>query len=345
MSNDIVLSSDVQTAFPGLVDQLKRAHEMLSGVESFADIERLFLRGAGLSPNTYRSYLEAVKQFYEFDNRSPLQVIAADIERFYDHIVSRVSLRTAANRISGLRKFFANIADLVPFYTSPFEGMDEKLREKFGRTGKGAKKKALTLREIRGLLSMLRGGEGWEAQRDHAIVLFLYTTGLRAAEFCSLTWGDVEDVDGTWIATFVQKGGDTAEQEIPAETVRVAKEAHLSRYGRKPRPEEPVFASHAGTRLIPQTLWTALKRIEARAIAEGVLSRKGVEFSAHLFRRTAGTHLMRKGMDVVSIQKFMRHKNFATTARHYIDTGESAAPIFGDILGQEITQEVSRGVA
>jgi len=164
------------------------------------------------------------------------------------------------------------------------------------------------------------------------VCLWLYSTGMRAAEFCSLTWADVADIDGTWIATFVQKGGDSAEQEIPADTVRVAREAHRARYSRNPRPDDPLFASMTDTRMSKQTLWSALKRIEGRAKAAGILGREGVEFSAHLFRRTAGTHLMRRGVDPVSIQGFMRHKSFNTTAKHYVDCSPNVGPVFAAII-------------
>jgi hypothetical protein len=67
----------------------------------------VFLLGQGLSPNTYRSYLQAVKQFYSFtEGKHPLQVTSGDIEAFYDDLVQRVDRSTAYLRVKGLQKFF-----------------------------------------------------------------------------------------------------------------------------------------------------------------------------------------------------------------------------------------------
>ena len=71
----IEFSPGFHRAFPGLADRLEAAMEMLRGVETFDDVERLFLEGTGLSPGTYRSYLTAVRRLYEFsDGRNPLQI-------------------------------------------------------------------------------------------------------------------------------------------------------------------------------------------------------------------------------------------------------------------------------
>lgn len=331
---DIVLRSDFQRAFPGVAESLKRAMELLSSVRSFDDIERLFLRGAGLSPNTYSSYLTAVKQFYHFtDGMNPLQVIPADVEAFYDHLVAKVDVSTAYVRIAGLKKFFANVAEHVPIWTSPFDTMLPTLKAKLGKTKPGDKKKALSESELRELLDYLSRWTDWKGQERHAIVLFLYSTGLRSAEACSLTWGDISDVDGTWIATFRQKGGELAEQKVPAATMQTLRQYFQARYRRNPRPEDPLFASNIDTPLSTATLWNYLKAIWRDARAAGICTRKGLEFSAHLFRRTIGTHLAQRGMDLVSVQHFLRHKNLGTTARHYLDCQVDAAPMIAEILG------------
>ena len=114
---DLVLSADLQKSFPTIVEGLKKAENIFSQINSFEDIERLLLRGAGLSPNTYRSYLEAVKQFYSFtDGLNPLQVKPADIEGFYDDLAKRVDRKTAYLRIRGLKKFFSGIRNVIPLY-------------------------------------------------------------------------------------------------------------------------------------------------------------------------------------------------------------------------------------
>jgi hypothetical protein len=64
--NDLIVSADMAQSFPTLFEGLRKVQDILGSIQSFADIERVFLQGAGLSPNTYRSYLQAVRQFYAF---------------------------------------------------------------------------------------------------------------------------------------------------------------------------------------------------------------------------------------------------------------------------------------
>jgi hypothetical protein len=129
--NDIVIRSGMAKSFPTLVEGLARAQRIFESIKSFEDIERTFLLGAGLSPNTYRSYLTAVRQLYEFtEGLNPLQITPGHIEAFYDHIAKKVDRNTAYLRIRGLKKFFAGIRNVIPFYTSPFEIMGEILHRK-----------------------------------------------------------------------------------------------------------------------------------------------------------------------------------------------------------------------
>jgi hypothetical protein len=66
--NDLTFPTKLENLYPTLPKSLEKTCKILSKIKSFEDIERIFLKGAGLSINTYKSYLEAVKQFYKFTN-------------------------------------------------------------------------------------------------------------------------------------------------------------------------------------------------------------------------------------------------------------------------------------
>ena len=108
-------------------NRLLETVEKLCAIESFADVERLLLRGQGLSAATYQSYLTAVKQMYAHtDGLNPLQWTPADIESFYDALRARVGISTAAARIAGLRNFCRQVAtQMVGAWESPFDIMGE----------------------------------------------------------------------------------------------------------------------------------------------------------------------------------------------------------------------------
>ncbi len=317
----------------------RRRKSILDSIQSFEDVERVFLQGAGLSPNTYRSYLQAVKQFYAFtEGKHPLQVTPGDMEAFYDDLAQRVDRNTAYLRIRGLKKFFEGIRRVLPIYTSPFEIMSEKLHEKLNRTKKGNRtKKALTVGELRALLAWLELDRTPRGLEDRAIVFMLATSGLRASELCQLRWQDLDFADGTWTARFTGKGGLAAEQELYAPAVEASREYFRSAMKRDPRPEEALFwtsPSVPGGESAPvryHVLWHRIRLVGARARAAGILKRE-LQFSPHLFRRSYASALYKSGMGLKAIQEKTRHASMEVLTRHYIDDGEKAGGYFDKIL-------------
>lgn len=201
---ELILRDDFRRSFPGIAEGLRKAQEVFETVKSFEDIERVFLKGAGLSPNTYRSYLEAVKQFYHFTKgKHPLQANAADIESFYDDVLKHADMNTAYLRIMGLKRFFAEIRAVLPIYTSSFEGMTEKLLHKLNRTRRT--KAALTRAEADALLRWLRADTSPVGKENLALVTVLLTSGLRASELCGLRWAAIQRAEG-WYCNFHGQG-------------------------------------------------------------------------------------------------------------------------------------------
>jgi integrase/recombinase XerD len=340
--NELTLSADMTQAFPSLVQGLRKAQSILDSIQSFADIERVFLLGQGLSPNTYRSYLTAVRLFYQFtEGKHPLQVTPGDIEAFYDDLVQRVDRSTAYLRIRGLKKFFAGIRNVLPIYTSPFEVMCETLHQKLNRTKKGNRtKKALTVAELRALLAWLEGDRTPRGIEDRAIVYMLSTSGLRASELCQLRWQDLDYSEGTWTARFIGKGGLSAEQELYPAAVEACRQYFRAAFRRDPAPVDALFwtaPALPGATPAPMeyhVLWFRVHTIGARARGTGILTRE-LQFSPHLFRRSYATALYKSGMGLKAIQEKTRHASMEVLTRHYISDEAPASPYFDKIL-QEV---------
>jgi len=64
-------------------------------------------------------------------------------------------------------------------------------------------------------------------------------------------------------------------------------------------------------------------------ISKGVL---GYPISSHVLRRSCGRHLRRSGMDVVQIQKFLRHSKLDTTERYTTATKEEVRKTWQQIM-------------
>lgn len=336
--------SQLTRCMPTVLEGLKRAAALFDRIHSFEDVETYLLRGQGLSPNTYRSYLCAVKQLYEHtQGLNPLQVTPGHIERFYDDLAQRVDRNTAALRVRGLKRFFLGLEKLVPGYVSPFAVMDEKLTRKLNRVKKGSRTKAaLTARETRDLLAWLGRSETLKGRADHALVLFLVTSGLRAAELCSLRWGDLDHFPETnaWTASFIGKGQKEATQELYAAAVETCDVSFRAQFRRDPAKEDRLFYSLAAfpgdapRPMAPRRLWVRIRSVGQAAKAAGVITRD-IVFSPHLFRRTYATLLYKSGMGLKAIQAKTRHSSLEVLMRHYIHDEEPAAPYLAKAL-QEV---------
>lgn len=237
--NDLTIPSKIESLFPTLPNNLQRAYNILNEIKSFEDIERVFLKGAGLSVNTYKTYLDSVKQFYRFTNRKlPTQCTPGDVEAFYDDQCERVDRSTAYLRIKGLKKYLEGVKRLIPFYESPFDIMGENLNRKLSRPKRGTRtKKTLTPAEVKKLLSWLSKDTSEYGLGNYAIVFMLVTSGLRAEELMQLEWKNIEFMEGRWIAYFTGEGGREAEQELYAPAVeaclRYFKRFSIEPLGRK----------------------------------------------------------------------------------------------------------------
>jgi hypothetical protein len=61
---DLIVPPQLSKRFRRLEAIIKQAAGLFDSIKGFEDVETLLLRGTGLSPHTYRSYLTAVRQLY-----------------------------------------------------------------------------------------------------------------------------------------------------------------------------------------------------------------------------------------------------------------------------------------
>ena len=334
--NDLIIPKQIENSLPTMAEGLRRAYDLLQQVQSFDDVERLFLMGAGLSRNTYKTYLSAIKDFYRYtEGLHPLQVRPGDIEAYFDTLVEqRCNPSTVNIRISGLKRFFAGVRNVVPAYTSPFEVMPDKLLQKLRLKTKGdSTKKALNGQETKALLKWLKHEK---SIKDYALVYMLVTSGLRAAELLSLRYGDLEyDTENkSWSCLFTAKGGLNAEQELYTPAVKAAREYFKCSFKRNPQAEDFLFYT-GDKRLTYHTLWQRMKQIGKQAKEIGLV-RNSLEFSPHLFRRSYITRLYKSGMKLKALQQKSRHASMKTLVDHYIDDSDPATPYLDKLFEGQV---------
>ncbi len=151
------------------------------------------------------------------------------------------------------------------------------------------------------------------AVRDKAILLVLLDTGLRAAELCALTVGDV-DLQSGEVRVRRGKGGRGRLVYLGA-AARRAVWRYLLERGR-PTGEAPLFCGRDPAwpgrdgrfPLTPDALLRLLKRLGERAGVVGV--------HPHRFRHTFATEYLRNGGDVLTLQRLLGHRSLAMVQRY-----------------------------
>lgn len=143
--------------------------------------------------------------------------------------------------------------------------------------------------------------EGEHAERDRAVILTLYDTGIRASELCTAKLEDWSESPAT-LRVF---GKGRKFRTVPLG--RTATRA-IRRYVLARRDDSPyLFVGRGQAPLTPNGLLLALMR-RGRAA--------GVHANPHLFRHTFAVTYLRNGGDVLSLQRILGHTSL-DMVRHY----------------------------
>jgi site-specific recombinase XerD len=140
--------------------------------------------------------------------------------------------------------------------------------------------------------------------RDKVIVLFLVDTGLRRAECCSLTWGNVDLKSGV-VSLERGKGHKPRSVVIGKETRKL-----LNKYMNEIKPEDdnaPLFLVKGGKGMTPGGLRSILLRLSNRC---------GLHITPHALRRTFATLALRAGMNPLHLQALLGHTTLEMTRRY-----------------------------
>jgi integrase/recombinase XerD len=167
----------------------------------------------------------------------------------------------------------------------------------------------LTHAQTRQLLTRVATGTP-EGYRNRAMLEILYSSGLRAAELLGLNLRDVDAAHATAIVT--GKGNKQRVVPIGKTALRC-----LESYVKAVRPfmvrdqaECALFLDRRGRRLPYHTLAQIVRAAAARAGLEGV------RVTAHTFRRSCATELLRGEANMYHVKDLLGHETL-NTLKHY----------------------------
>jgi integrase/recombinase XerC len=269
--------------------------------ESFADSL------TSVSPNTVTAYRRDLAAFLTWAERlglaGPDAVDRRVLRRYLAYLATRsYAKRSVARKASALRRYFGWLRRTGVLEVDPSAGLSAP-------SGDGRLPRVLRDDE----LTLLLDTPGARAEndppavrlRDDAVLEVLYGSGLRVAELCGLTPGDVD-----LAASTVRVWGKGSKQRIiPLSRPAVDAVAAWLADGRaelvtSDSPDDAVFLNRRGRRLSTRDVRRILDR------------RAASPTHPHALRHTFATHLLDGGADLRAVQEMLGHADLGTT-QHY----------------------------
>lgn len=174
--------------------------------------------------------------------------------------------------------------------------------------------------EVRALLAAAAMGKG-NAQRNSALLRFLYVSGARISEACGLRFRHVHHAPtGVAMVTLHGKRGKTRHVTV---SKRVAEALEALRDGADD--DDFVFRSKTGRALHPVNVSKMIRSTAKRA---------GIErkVSAHWFRHAHASHALDRGASIALVKESLGHASLGTTSRYtHARAGDSAGLYLDDI--------------
>jgi integrase/recombinase XerD len=257
---------------------------------SDAQLIALWLHGRPL--HTQRAYAGDVARFLGGAGKSLLAVTLGDIQGFADSLgalapASRYRILSAVKSLLA----FGHRIGYLPFDVGRalrLPAVRDRLAERI-----------LPEADIHRILNLEPN------QRNRALLLVLYASGVRVSEACGLCWRDVQPNGEDVQITVFGKGGKTRAVHLPPSVAQLL--ANL----RGPSVEDaPVFPSRKhGAALRPLAVLRIVRQAARRA---GILA----AVSPHWFRHAHASHALDRGAPIHLVQATLGHASITTTGRY-----------------------------
>ena len=267
----------------------------------------------GLSPRTIAAYeatLKGVVSYVRFrlQDRGPDEITARDVLEYVDYLRrERRNGPGAVNRQVTILKNLYRAAIAMGHFEANRNPMAHFPKIKAAPVKLPV---FLSEEEVRRLLAQPRK-DTVLGLRDRALYTLLYGTGIRASECATLAEADV-DLDENTIRV-IGKGGHQRALPLPTEVTRTLEQYRRAR-GRV-TPATPFFQSRRGRGMSRNAIYERVRTGARKA-------RIDKHVSPHRLRHTFATHLVRKGVQLVTIRDLLGHRCISSTQIYLHTTAE-----------------------
>lgn len=240
----------------------------------------------GYSPKTIKNYINHVSSFAKFYNKSPDLLEENEIRDYLHYCIMEKKLSEGTvNYINASLKFF---------YTKTLNrywNMDKIARVKEPRKLPAV----LSPEEVKSIFDVT------ENLKHKAILMTVYSAGLRVSEVCNLK---ITDIDSKNMQILIRQGKGKKDRYS---LLSKANLEILREYWKRYQPKEYLFSGRYRTDAItPRSVQKMLEQsLEKTKITKNV--------TVHTLRHSFATHLLDAGTDICYIQRLLGHTRITTT--------------------------------
>jgi site-specific recombinase XerD len=257
-----------------------------------------------VAPSTVVAYSRDIGAFITWAGRTgrdgPEGVDRLLLRRYLAYLTTRrYARRTVARKVAALRRYFTWLRRDGTMDVDPSVRLSAP-------AGDGRLPRVLTMTELDTLLDNPRAPVRQDPEtirlRDDAVLELLYGSGLRVAELCGLSPGDV-DLRRRLVKVW---GKGSKQRQVPlsepaADAIKAWLSRGRSRMENDDTPADALFLNQRGRRLGPR---------DVRRILD---HRAAAPTHPHALRHSYATHLLDGGADLRVVQELLGHASLQTT--------------------------------
>lgn len=293
----------------------------------------LFLKSLDIMESSKNTYRRQLKEFIIWQQNTAFQGELLTRENILDYKEylreeQNLSSLTISGYLTAVRRFFEWL-ESVQIFPNIAKGIKGPKRRR------GFKKDALTIEQVKAILTMLSTQKDLNSKRDFAMLNLMIRTGLRTIEITRALREDISR-QGRETVLFIQGKGRESKDELIVltdSTFLPIKEYFTERSNLgKLRESDPIFMSHS-----KQNFGKKLTTRSVSRIVKNRLKEFGIDdprLTAHSLRHTAITFSLLAGATAQEARALARHSDINTTLiyAHNINRIDNAPEKKIDIL-------------
>lgn len=265
------------------------------------------------SDNTIKSYAFDIELFLKFLFKKSIKIEEVDKNTIREFVSNRSkhktyrgsyeTNRTISRRISSNKKYFSYLVKIGELQNNPFLFIDSiKVKKK--------NVEVLYENQVKKLLEANEARTDFFKERDEAILLLMFSSGLRCSELVNLKINNI-DLSSCVLRVY---GKGKKERLVPFSNksrlaiIKYAKNTRLIILEKNNANSTYLFLNKYGQPITPRGLEYIFKNIIKKTKLD-----LGINLHPHILRHTYATKLLDNGADIRTIQELLGHESINTT--------------------------------